>query len=54
MAERLVRNEFTLEDLRDQLRQIRRLGPLAQVMEMMPKVGPFKQPRRRSGRRGAA
>jgi signal recognition particle subunit SRP54 len=43
MAERMVRNEFTLEDLRDQLRQLRRLGPLAQVMEMMPKVGPFKQ-----------
>jgi signal recognition particle subunit SRP54 len=32
----------TLEDLRDQLRQIRRLGPLASVMEMLPKVGPLK------------
>jgi signal recognition particle subunit SRP54 len=42
LAGRLVSNEFTLEDLRDQLRQLRRLGPLAQVLEMMPKVGPFK------------
>ncbi len=42
LAERLVRDQFTLEDLRDQLRQIRRLGPLAQVLEMMPKVGPLK------------
>ncbi len=32
----------TLEDLRDQLRQIRRLGPLASIMEMLPKVGPLK------------
>jgi signal recognition particle subunit SRP54 len=42
LASRLVRDEFTLEDLRDQLRQLRRLGPLAQVLEMMPKVGPLK------------
>ena len=42
LAGRLVRDEFTLEDLRDQLRQLRRLGPLAQVLEMMPKVGPLK------------
>jgi signal recognition particle subunit SRP54 len=42
LARRLVRDQFTLEDLRDQLRQLRKLGPLSQVMEMMPKVGPFK------------
>jgi signal recognition particle subunit SRP54 len=38
----LTSREFTLEDLRDQLRQLRRLGPLAQVMEMLPRVGPLK------------
>jgi signal recognition particle subunit SRP54 len=42
LAQRMVKNQFTLEDLRDQLRQIRRLGPLASVMEMLPKVGPLK------------
>ena len=43
LARRMVSNEFTLEDLRDQLRQMRKLGPLSQLMEMMPQVGPFKQ-----------
>lgn len=42
MAARLARNELTLEDLRDQLRQLRRLGPLSQLMELLPKVGPLK------------
>ena len=42
LAKRLVSRDFTLEDLRDQLRQIQRLGPLGQIMELMPKVGPFK------------
>ena len=42
LAKRLVSRDFTLEDLRDQLRQIQRLGPLGQLMELMPKVGPFK------------
>src|SRR4029079_14033142 len=42
LAKRLVNREFTLEALRDQLRQIRRLGPLACVLELLPKVGPLK------------
>jgi signal recognition particle subunit SRP54 len=42
LAKRMINREFTLEDLRDQLRQIRRLGPLASVLEMLPKVGPLK------------
>ena len=42
LARRFTSREFTLEDLRDQLRQLRRLGPLAQVMEMLPRVGPLK------------
>ena len=42
LAERLTRNEFTLEDLRDQLRQVRKLGPLQNVLEMLPKGGPLK------------
>jgi signal recognition particle subunit SRP54 len=42
LAERISRREFTLEDLRDQLRQMRRLGPLTSVLEMLPKVGPMR------------
>ncbi len=42
LAERAVSQEFSLEDLRDQLRQMRKLGPLASVLEMLPKVGPLK------------
>jgi signal recognition particle subunit SRP54 len=42
LAKRIVSREFSLEDLRDQLRQMRRLGPLSQILELMPKVGPFK------------
>lgn len=42
LAQRLSRQEFTLEDLRDQLRQMRRLGPLTQVLEMLPKTGPLR------------
>jgi len=42
LAKRIVSKDFTLEDLRDQLRQIRRLGPLSQILELMPRVGPLK------------
>lgn len=42
LAKRIARQEFTLEDLRDQLRQMRRMGPLSQIMEMLPKSGPFR------------
>jgi signal recognition particle subunit SRP54 len=42
LAERLVNQQFTLEDLRDQLRQIRRMGPLSQILDLMPKIGPMK------------
>jgi len=43
LAERLSRNEFTLEDLRDQLRQVRKMGPLKSVLEMLPKIGALKE-----------
>jgi signal recognition particle subunit SRP54 len=35
-AEKLMRGEFTLEDFSKQLKQMRKMGPLAQVMEMLP------------------
>jgi len=36
-------NEFTLEDFRDQLRMIRKMGPLEQIMGMLPGMGNIKQ-----------
>jgi signal recognition particle subunit SRP54 len=41
MARKLRRSEFTLEDFRDQLRQVRKMGPLDQVLGMLPKMGPL-------------
>lgn len=35
-AEKMVSGEFTLEDFSDQLRQLRKMGPLGQLLEMMP------------------
>lgn len=42
LAQRFARQEFTLEDLRDQLRQLRRMGPLGSLLEMLPKTGPLR------------
>jgi signal recognition particle subunit SRP54 len=42
MQRKLIENDFTLEDFRDQLRQIRKLGPLSGLLDMMPKVGMLK------------
>jgi signal recognition particle subunit SRP54 len=40
--ERKLRKEgFSLEDFRDQLKQIRKMGPLEQLMDMLPKMGPL-------------
>jgi signal recognition particle subunit SRP54 len=35
-AERLMAGEFTLQDFADQLRQMRKMGPIAQILEMLP------------------
>jgi signal recognition particle subunit SRP54 len=39
LERKLRRNEFTLEDFRDQLRQLRKMGPLEQIVGMLPKLG---------------
>ena len=41
LERKLRHSEFTLEDFRDQLKQVRKMGPLEQVLGMLPKVGPF-------------
>ncbi len=41
--ERKVRSDsFTLEDFRDQMSQMRRLGSMEQILSMLPQVGAFK------------
>lgn len=42
MQRKLIENEFTLEDFRDQIRQLRKLGPLESILGMMPQLGPLK------------
>ena len=41
LERKLREDEFTLEDFRDQLQQIRKMGSIEQLMGMLPKVGPF-------------
>ena len=35
-AEKMLQGEFSLQDFLDQLRQVRKMGPLGQLLEMMP------------------
>jgi len=35
-ADRMMKGQFTLEDFASQLRQVRKMGPLAQILEMLP------------------
>jgi signal recognition particle subunit SRP54 len=41
LERKLREDDFTLEDFRDQLRQIRKMGSLESIMGMLPKIGPF-------------
>jgi signal recognition particle subunit SRP54 len=43
MQEKLLGDDFTLEDFRDQIKQIRKLGSLGGLLDMMPKIGPLKE-----------
>jgi len=35
-AQRMMKGQFTLEDFADQLRQIKKMGPFRQILEMLP------------------
>jgi signal recognition particle subunit SRP54 len=39
MQRKLLDNDFTLEDFRDQLKQLRKIGPLDSLLGMMPQLG---------------
>jgi len=42
LEEKIRANEFTLEDFRDQLKTIRKMGPLEQIMGMLPGLSGMK------------
>ena len=42
LEEKIRANEFTLEDFRDQLKTIRRMGPLESILGMIPGMGSVK------------
>jgi signal recognition particle subunit SRP54 len=42
LEEKILSNEFTLEDFRDQLKMIRKMGPLESIMGMLPGMGNLK------------
>jgi signal recognition particle subunit SRP54 len=39
LEEKIRRDDFTLDDFRDQLRTIRKMGPLEQIIGMLPGIG---------------
>jgi signal recognition particle subunit SRP54 len=42
MGKKLIQGEFDLEDFLGQLREVRKLGPLSQLLEMVPGLSQFK------------
>src|SRR5207237_10657580 len=40
-AKAMTGDGFSLEDFRDQLRQVRKMGSLQSLMGMLPSIGPF-------------
>jgi signal recognition particle subunit SRP54 len=43
LQDKIKSDNFTMEDFRDQLRQMRKLGSMKQILDMLPSIGPFKQ-----------
>lgn len=43
MEKKLRKEDFTLDDFLDQLQQVKKLGPLEQVLSMLPGMGNMKQ-----------
>jgi signal recognition particle subunit SRP54 len=43
MQRKLLEDDFSLEDFRDQLKQLSKLGSLESLLGMMPEIGPFKE-----------
>ena len=52
MAEKLRKNSFTLEDMLDQMEQVRKMGPMGQILEMIPGMGGYAKQAQDSVDRG--
>jgi signal recognition particle subunit SRP54 len=39
LAQRVAKDKFTLEDLRSQLQQVKKMGPMSQIVKMLPGAG---------------
>jgi signal recognition particle subunit SRP54 len=42
MARRATSGDFTLEDLAEQLRSMKKMGPVSGLLDLLPKGGPFR------------
>ena len=43
LEKKLRKNQFTLEDLRDQLKMVKKMGPLSGIMQMMPGMSNIRE-----------
>jgi len=43
LAERVAKDKFTLEDLRSQLQQVKKMGPLSSLVSMIPGAGKINE-----------
>ena len=39
LQRKMLRNEFTLEDFLQQMQQVKRMGPITQILDMIPGMG---------------
>ncbi|HSR10835.1 MAG TPA: signal recognition particle protein [Thermodesulfobacteriota bacterium] len=49
LQKKLLKDTFTLEDFRDQLQQIKKMGSFEQILSMIPGIGKFKLPKDMQG-----
>jgi signal recognition particle subunit SRP54 len=52
MAEKIKKNSFTLEDMLSQMEQVRKMGPMGQILEMIPGMGGMAKQAQESVDRG--
>ena len=52
MAEKMRKNSFTLEDMLQQMEQVRKMGPMGQILEMIPGMGGYAKQAQESVDRG--
>src|SRR5215470_17258123 len=43
LAQRVAKDKFTLEDLRSQLGQVKKMGPMSQIVKMLPGAGKISE-----------